>query len=160
MGSHWRWMVALVAIGAAACSKQVAEQGASAPAPASHSEAVVPDAALAEAPGPAARSGHGAGTRAGMKVYIDPATGQPRDPTPAEIAAAGRGSRVNAQSSAATGDTSATETGSVRRLPSGQLEVQVGSRALHDERVCRQPDGSLGEQNCPPAPAAPQEPRP
>lgn len=135
-----RWMVALAAIGAAACSQQGQVQSASmAPA------ATAPAVAAETAPAVTVPAAGTATASAGMKVYIDPATGQPRDPTPEEVAAANRTPRVSAQSSTA-GD----ETTPVHVLPSGQMEVHVGARAMHEVRVCRQPDGSIGEQNCPP----------
>lgn len=102
-------------------------------------------AGVAVPAGPAGSSGPAPASAAGLRVYIDPATGQPRDPTDAELAAdAARRNAARIKAQAASGG---TETSRVTTLPSGEVRVYVGDQGGDDERVCRQPDGRFAD--CP-----------
>lgn len=83
------------------------------------------------------------GGAAGVRVYLDPATGKPRDPTAAELAAdasQSRGRHVTAQS------TNAIEAEpELIVLPSGEVRLHVGERGMHAVRMCRLPNGHFGE---------------
>jgi len=76
----------------------------------------------------------GAG-QAGLKAFVDPATGQLREPTPEEAAAASRLTRF-----ARAGVTS--EPKAVVH-PSGALSVELGEEYMNDVVVQRNADGTL-----------------
>jgi hypothetical protein len=148
MKTSLRCLIALTAIcGAGGCSQQQQVQSAAVPLQLESATATEPSdttQAAAAAPTSVPANGNSGAAQAGMKIYLDPATGQPRDPTPEEIEAMNR-ARVTAQST-----TAAKDPDTVRTLPNGQLEFHVPSRGMHEIRVCRQADGSLSEDNCPP----------
>lgn len=90
-----------------------------------------------------------AGGAAGVRVFIDPATGEAREPTRAEREAAGAAGRLQA----AGGVGQAGSEGVQREhfvLPDGTEGVKLLPRDQHAVIVCRQPDGSFGS-HCPPA---------
>ena len=74
-----------------------------------------------------------AGAEAGMRAYIDPATGQLREPTAEEVAALGRrGLRASALS-----------TKPVVQHADGMLSVELGEEYMSEVVVRRNADGSL-----------------
>jgi hypothetical protein len=127
----------------AACTQQ---------APPSGSAALLSGAAAASASAPAPPdSGHRVAAPAaaapGVRVFIDPVTGEAREPTRAEVAAGAAGGRVQRQ---AVAGQAASE--SVQRehfvLPDGTEGVKLLPRDQHAVVVCRQADGSFGS-HCP-----------
>jgi hypothetical protein len=108
-------------------------------------------AACAQSGDPAARTPAAmpaAASAPGMRVFIDPATGEARAPTRAESAAATAGDRL--QRAAVVGQ--AASEGTQREhfvLADGTEGVKLAPRDRHAVVVCRQADGSFGS-NCPP----------
>jgi hypothetical protein len=118
---------------------------ANAPTAAAPSTAVPGVAAEPGAPAMAAAPGQAA---PGVRVFIDPVTGEARQPTPAEAAADAAAGRV--QREAVAGQ--AGSEGAQRErfvLPDGTEGVRLAPRDKHPVVVCLQADGSYGE-NCPP----------
>lgn len=125
-----------------ACAKTgVSSHGAVAPAAAEASKSAAPATDVATSPGRPA---------AGLRMYIDPVTGEAREPTEAELAAEARN---NATTSSPTFNGSGTAKAVLRThetvLPGGLTEVQLDRKADVEEKVCIQPDGSLSGR-CPP----------
>jgi hypothetical protein len=89
---------------------------------------------------------------AGLRMYVDPITGEMREPTDAELAAE---ATTHAAVNPATGKSGAARTVLTTNetvLPGGIIEMRNDHRADVQERVCEQPDGSLSSR-CPPEPA-------
>ena len=83
-----------------------------------------------------------------MRVFIDPVTGEARQPTPAEAAAGAAAGRVQRES---VGGQAGSEGAQRERfvLPDGTEGVKLAPRDKHAVVVCLQADGSYGG-NCPP----------
>lgn len=134
----------------AACAEAPLPAGAPAPAALPVAAASPPDGGAAISPppappatAPAPQSAPGAGVR----VYIDPATGEARAPTRAERAADASAGRVRVAGSVGQ----AASEGVQREhfvLPDGTEGVRLLPRDRHALLVCRQRDGSYGG-NCP-----------
>jgi hypothetical protein len=93
-------------------------------------EAEKPAAEKPAATAPAETSG-----QAGLKAFIDPATGQLREPTPEEAAAASRTSRF--ARAAVTSEPKAVV------HPNGTMSVELGEEYMNDVIVRKNPDGTL-----------------
>jgi hypothetical protein len=127
-----RWM--LVALGAAALT-------GCGSAPTSGSRAQADADSTGTTATPQATSG-----AAGVKAFIDPVTGELREPTESEQRAA----------TAAAGTTAVSGTAGVKAalpiegkpLGNGMVEYDLGKRGMIDEVACVQPDGSVSG-NCP-----------
>ncbi|MCC7461890.1 MAG: hypothetical protein IT480_05430 [Gammaproteobacteria bacterium] len=105
-------------------------------------EAAVPPASTGPRPG-------GVGPGAGVRVFIDPVTGEARAPTRAEVAAAAADSADRVR--AAGGISQAASEDAQREhfvLPDGTEGVKLLPRDRHAVVVCRQSDGSYGG-DCP-----------
>ena len=147
--------VLLVAAGLAACSHgsdtatsaraAAAAPGAAAAAPAPSATTPAQSGAAAQS-GPEAQGGH---PGSGVRVFLDPVTGEAREPTRAEAAAGAAAEQVQAQSA---GGQTASEGGQREHfvLPDGTEGVTLAPRDRRSVVVCRQTDGSYSE-NCPPA---------
>lgn len=131
---------------------------AGAPPPASAAKVADADAVRApvvDAPVvgvPSAKPALSGGARGSARVYIDPATGEAREPTRAERAAEGAAGRVRA----AGGVGQAGSEGVQREhfvLPDGTEGVKLLPRDRHAVVVCRHADGSY-DSRCPRASAA------
>jgi hypothetical protein len=145
-------------LGAAAllsgCARSGSPEAVTLPA-ASASTAAAPGAAAPDfvaepgAPATAAADQAAPGRAApGVRVFIDPVTGEARQPTPAEAAAGAAAGRVQRES---VGGQAGSE-GALRErfvLPDGTEGVKLAPRDKHAVVVCLQADGSYGE-NCPP----------
>ena len=81
-----------------------------------------------------------ADTSAGVRIYIDPATGEARSPDNAELAADAARRR---QSGAASVKVAPEVV--VTPLPGGITEYNLGTASQVDETTCLQKDGKLGE---------------
>jgi len=114
--------------------------GAAAPAPAAQ-----PPAASTAEPGSPATAARPEPAR-GVRVYLDPVSGEAREPTRAEAAAAASG-RVQRE---AAGGQAVSEGASRERvvLPDGTEGVKLAPRDRHSVVVCRQADGSFSGE-CP-----------
>jgi hypothetical protein len=161
--THAAWMTgALLAL--AGCAREsapaaVASQASptSAATSASTSTAAAPAPASAPAPAipAAARPANPVGPSAGVRVFIDPATGEARAPTRAEREAAAATSAGRVQSAGGVGQ--AGSEGVQREhfvLPDGTEGVKLLPRDQHAVVVCRQADGSF-DSRCPPASGTP-----
>ena len=151
MDSSRDWVVILAAtLVLAACTHSgdpAAPASGSAPTPAPAAATpgavqapAVPDAVPATPAGP---------TAPGMRVFLDPQTGEARRPTRAEAAAGAAADRVQRESAAGQ----AGSEGGQREhfvLPDGTEGVKLGPHDRHSVTVCLQADGSFGS-NCPPA---------
>ena len=93
-------------------------------------DAEKPAAEKPAATAPAETSG-----QAGLKAFIDPATGQLREPTPEEAAAASRTSRF--ARAAVTSEPKAVV------HPNGTMSVELGEEYMNDVIVRKNPDGTL-----------------
>jgi len=98
------------------------------------------------AAGPAAQTGQAA---PGVKVFLDPVTGEAREPTPAEAAGAAASGRVQREAVAGQAGSEGTQREHFV-LPDGTEGVKLAPRDQRAVVVCRQADGSYTE-NCPPA---------
>jgi hypothetical protein len=78
----------------------------------------------------------------GLRLYVDPATGEIRPPTEAELAAEAAARRPSTDAAV-----KAREPVSEIKLSNGMTEVQLGKQAEVAEVVCVLKDGSIGE--CP-----------
>ena len=117
-------------------------------APASGS-AATPGAVQAPAAPDAVPATPAGSTAPGMRVFLDPQTGEARRPTRAEAAAGAAADRVQRESAAGQ----AGRLGGQREhfvLPDGTEGVKLGPHDRHSVTVCLQADGSFGS-NCPPA---------
>jgi hypothetical protein len=86
---------------------------------------------------------------AGVKAYIDPTTGQLREPTEAELKAAAASSTAGAAAQgASTTEVAAPIVG--KAIGNGVVEYDLGKRGMVDEVACVQKDGTVTTQ-CPPA---------
>jgi hypothetical protein len=87
----------------------------------------------------------------GVRVFIDPVTGEARQPTRAEAAAGAAAERVQRE---AAGGQAGSEGAQRERfvLPDGTEGVKLAPRDKRTVVVCLQADGSYSE-NCPPAAA-------
>jgi hypothetical protein len=89
---------------------------------------------------------------AGLRMYVDPITGEMREPTDAELAAEAKAhaavSPAAVKSGAANTVLKTDDTVNETVLPGGIIEVRNDHRADVQERVCEQPDGSLSSR-CP-----------
>jgi len=81
---------------------------------------------------------------AGVKAFVDPATGELREPNETELKAAAAGTRSG------TADAKATAVIEGKPIGNGVIEYEVGKRGQIDEVVCVQKDGAVTSQ-CPPA---------
>ncbi|MFO1265472.1 MAG: hypothetical protein U1F67_00890 [Rubrivivax sp.] len=130
--------------------------GLRAPAAPGQAEVATPPAtapAVDARPGSAVRPTGGA---AGVRVFIDPATGEARAPTRARAAAAAAAGAGADQVQAAGGVGQAASEGVQREhfvLPDGTEGVKLLPRDRHAVVVCRQADGSYGS-DCPKATGA------
>jgi hypothetical protein len=90
---------------------------------------------------------------AGLRMYVDPVSGEMREPTDAELAAEATApaaiSPATVKSGAARAVIGTDETDSETVLPGGIVEMRNDHRADVQERVCEQPDGTLSSR-CPP----------
>jgi hypothetical protein len=96
-----------------------------------------------KAPEPAAHSDRGA---AGVKVFIDPATGELRAPTEAEQQHAAAAAAAPGGSAAVK----ATVTVEGKPIGNGMYEYDLGKRGVIDEVACVQADGTISGK-CPKA---------
>lgn len=121
--------------------EQAATPVANSPAPADTSTIATQDAATTDTTltAPVITETVATGTAA-VQAFVDPATGELREPTTAELAAANR-ARTQAQAVTSAASTSVT----VTVLPNGMTEYDLGTRAHVEETACIQSDGSLGE---------------
>jgi hypothetical protein len=139
-------VLAVMALGACA-----AKQAAVTPVPAASAAATAPSAAVTSASqltlppvAPQDTTGqHAGGSAPASRAFVDPVTGELRDPTADELAAADS-SRVNVKGNATTGTAGTVEIA----LPGGITEVQLGEKARIEERVCVLANGSITEK-CP-----------
>ena len=123
---------------------------ASPPPAAAQATAAASADALPDKPAGSRASGRSApaAPQQGLRMFIDPVTGKPRDPTDAELAAeaARRATQPQPQATAVRG-----EPAEQIQLPNGMTEVRIGKQAEMTEVVCLQKDGSVGA--CPPSKA-------
>jgi hypothetical protein len=108
-------------------------------------------AAGGEAAGPASAAPMPTSTPR-SRVYVDPKTGEMRAPTPSEAEAE---SAAQASQSSRSGATASRVTPgvTVRPLPNGMTEYDLGEAGKVREQVCVQKDGTVGE--CASAPKRP-----
>lgn len=136
----------VAAAGLAGCAPAGSPEMPARPAAAPPPAQALPAAASKPAPRPADTGGE---PTPGVRVYLDPVTGEAREPTRAEAAeAAAAAGRVQRE---AAGGQAVSEGAQRERvvLPDGTEGVKLAPRDRHRVVVCRQPDGSFGE-NCPP----------
>jgi hypothetical protein len=148
----------------AACARSGHPQAVTQPADAPASAAPTANAPTAAVPAAATEAGAAtnaapaaptAQTVPGVRVFLDPVTGEARKPTRTEAATGAAAGRVQRESA---GGQAASEGGSRREeflLPDGTVGVKMNKSDYHSVKVCLQPDGSYGE-NCPPASKAAQ----
>ena len=143
-----------------ACTHGDTARPAASAAPASSATATsapLPEAPLAPAAPPAtlaapatAAAREAPGGVAASRIFIDPVTGEARTPTAAEQAASSaaaarqRQDRPAASPTASLGEPPAEEP-----LPGGGVIIHMGDQGRVQEKVCLQPDQTLGA--CPPA---------
>jgi hypothetical protein len=147
-------MTFLVAVASlAACAPSGHPDVATRPAaPASSAQAAPASAAESVAVPVAAETGRESAPR--VRVYLDPVTGEAREPTRAEAAAAAAAAAGGRVQREAAGGQAVSEGAQRERvvLPDGTEGVKLAPRDRHSVVVCRQADGSFGEK-CPAAPA-------
>jgi hypothetical protein len=80
------------------------------------------------------------GSVARSRIFVDPATGQPREPTAEELAAAAR-DEAPEQSARRAKPLAPREV----EYPNGAVAVILGDEALHPLQACIRPDGSVEE---------------
>jgi len=150
-----------LALGLAACARTgnpaTVQQPTAAPAAAAGTDAptaaeAVAGAGAAPPAGSAARAVSPApttGAVSGVRVFLDPVTGEAREPTREEAAAGAAAGRVQRE----TAGGQAGSEGAQREhfvLPDGTEGVKLAPRDQRAVVVCRQADGSYTE-NCPAA---------
>jgi hypothetical protein len=96
--------------------------------------------------GTAAAFAPGAG--AAQQAFLDPVTGQPREPTEAELAALQAAGLAGSSAKAALRPAAAAP--EEVHLPDGTVGIRVDQRYYETVVACRQPDGRFGT-DCPPA---------
>jgi hypothetical protein len=134
-----------VAVVLSGCARSGNPEAVTQPAAAPAAVAPAANAPSAAAPSAAAPS---VAAEPGVRAFLDPVTGEARQPTPAEAASAAAG-RVQRE---AVGGQAASE-GARREhfvLPDGTEGVKLAPRDKRAAIVCLQADGSYTE-NCPPA---------
>ncbi len=100
------------------------------------------DQAAARAPGVTAHAESTQGEPA-SSIFIDPVTGEPREPTAAELEAAGRAPRNAGAASSATRTKPAAPI--EFRLPDGTVATPFPADASQPLQACLHPDGSVDE---------------
>jgi len=84
------------------------------------------------------------GPWAAQQVFLDPATGLPREPTEAELAALQAAGAASAKAALRPGAAAPEEI----HLPDGTAGIRLDQRYYETITMCRQPDGSFGS-HCP-----------
>jgi hypothetical protein len=99
-------------------------------------ESSAPDAQAVAQPGKATSSGG-----SNVRAYIDPATGQLREPTREELAAeaAAEAAKKAVLTSAQSKPNELKEV----HLPSGAVAIELGDSAQHPLKACTQPNGDV-----------------
>jgi hypothetical protein len=155
MGGIRVWVSMLAAaLALAACARSgnpsVPAQPPADSVPAPAAAALETVAAPGAVPAPSAVPATPAGPAGpGVRVFLDPVTGEAREPTRSEAAAGAAAGRVQRE---AVGGQAGSE-GTQREhfvLPDGTEGVKLAPRDRHAVTVCRQTDGSYSG-NCPPA---------
>ena len=150
-----RWLGAAV-LALAGCTRQPVPEQADVAAP-TVTPTPAPTAAAAAAPAPSSDAKPGSpvpqsGRSAGVRVFIDPATGEVRAPTRAEVAAANAAAPAGTGRVQAAGSVGQAASEGVQRehfvLPDGTEGVKLLPSDRHAVVVCRQADGSYGS-HCP-----------
>ena len=152
-GAGIRIGVGMAVLALAACARQPAPGQASVVAPVANEAQAAPAPSVDAAQAGPVRQ---AGGSAGVRVFIDPATGEARAPTRAEAAAAAAAGAGADQVQAAGGVGQAASEGVQREhfvLSDGTEGVKLLPRDRHAVVVCRQADGSYGS-DCPKATGA------
>ncbi len=150
-----------LAVGLAACARtgnpEAVKQPTAAPAAAAGTDAPTAAGAVAGAgaappagfAAPAVSAAPSTGAVSGVRVFLDPVTGEARQPTRVEAAAGAAAGRVQRE----TAGGQAGSEGAQREhfvLPDGTEGVKLAPRDQRAVVVCRQADGSYTE-NCPSA---------
>ena len=150
-----------LAVGLAACVRtgnpEAVKQPTAAPAAAAGTGAPTAADAVAGAgaappagsAAPAVSAAPSTGAVSGVRVFLDPVTGEAREPTPAEAAGAAASGRVQREAVAGQAGSEGTQREHFV-LPDGTEGVKLAPRDQRAVVVCRQADGSYTE-NCPSA---------
>lgn len=127
----------LLSLAAVACLAACARSTSDRPSPSPAGAAPAATAPAVSAPAAASR------------IYVDPATGEARAPTAAEQAAASAASAPSAsRRTTASAENPGLEPPMEETLPGGGVIIRMGDQGRVEEKVCVQPDQSLGP--CPP----------
>ena len=136
------WIVSALVM--TACAERPSASNQSTAAPSAATAASPATDAGAASPAAAANESTASSSAPAVRAFIDPVTGELRAPTAQERAALAAQRAATLPEAAAKQRLAAEEV----QLPNGVTEIRLGERAMHQERVCIQPDGKV-TADCP-----------